>query len=184
MEETGFPKPWHVSTKLQCVTSKKFNATPLSSRNTIFRNRHHSIILDYQQVKFVNKVANYPSLTQVKQLRICCLSYLLVVPPLLHRRRRVKDSDNLVPHFHFLSIKHNATQQQLPVSTYYAFGIYSCDMQCKLKLTSYDRRVTLQSIECAIHTVQEDGDIQTDNWSGSKPTAAHASMMSGLWPNF
>jgi hypothetical protein len=162
-----FPKLWCVSTKLHCVTSKKFNTTPLSSQETILKHRHHSIILDYKQVKFVNKVANYPSLTQVKQLWICCHAYLLAVPPLLHRRWRVKDSDNLVSHFHFLSIKHGATQRQLPVSTYYAFGIYSCDIQRKLKLTSYDRRVTLHSIERAIHTVREDGDIQTDNWSGS-----------------
>jgi len=66
MEETGFTKPWYVSTKLHGVTSKKFNATPLSSRDTIFKHRHHSTILDYQQMQFVNTVAHYPLLTQVK----------------------------------------------------------------------------------------------------------------------
>ena len=47
-------------------------------QETIFKHRHRIIILDYQQVQFVNTVANYPLLTQVKQFWIRCPAYLLL----------------------------------------------------------------------------------------------------------
>ena len=89
MKESGFPKPWHVPTKLHGVTSQK--STQLHYLHaTQFLNTYITVlfVLDNQQVKFFNKVANYPMLTQVKQFSTCCLAYLFVFLPHPDRRRR------------------------------------------------------------------------------------------------
>lgn len=94
-----------------------------------------------------------------------------------------RQSDNLVDEtqtFFPLNMTRRRTNFQFPHITHMA---YIRNIQRKLRVISYDRRVTLQCTERAIHTVRGDADIQLGNWSGSKPIAARASMMSRLWPS-